>query len=87
MRRGFKIAGLLFFFSKRSRPTKSCVGGRDKMKCIVCDYVNGEVVIINMDVTQCHEAEEILTDNYEYSLENIEWILVNDDKIRWATEA
>jgi hypothetical protein len=55
------------------------------MKCIVCDYVNGEVVIINMADLQCDEIEEILTENYEYSLENIEWILVEDNQIRWAS--
>jgi hypothetical protein len=51
------------------------------MKCVVSDYVNGEVRILEVDKTQCHEVEEILTENYEYSLDNIEWILVENDGI------
>jgi hypothetical protein len=54
------------------------------MKCVVSDYLNGEIKIINVDNSQADEIEEILTERYEYSLENIEWILVEDDKIKWA---
>jgi hypothetical protein len=55
------------------------------MKCVVSDYLNGEINIINIDNSKTDEVEEILTDNFEYSLENIEWILVDDDKIKWAS--
>jgi hypothetical protein len=55
------------------------------MKCVVSDYLNGEINIINIDNSQTDEVEEILTDRFEYSLENIEWILVDDDKIKWAS--
>jgi hypothetical protein len=47
------------------------------MKCVVSDYLNGEIKIINIDNSQTDEIEEILTERFEYSLENIEWILVN----------
>lgn len=54
------------------------------MKCVVSDFLNGEINIINVDNSQADEIEEILTDRFEYSLENIEWILVEDDKIKFA---
>jgi hypothetical protein len=53
------------------------------MKCIVSDYLNGKIKIINIDNSQTEEIEEILTERVEYSLENIEWKLVDDDKIRY----
>jgi len=55
------------------------------MKCIVSDYLNGEINIINIDNSQTDEIEEILTDRFEYSLENIEWILIDDNKIKFAS--
>jgi hypothetical protein len=63
---------------------KRRVGGRDKMKCVVNDYLNGEINIISIDNSQADEVEEILTERFEYSLEHIEWILIDDDKIKWA---
>jgi hypothetical protein len=51
------------------------------MKCVVSDYVNGVVRILQMDKSQCHEVEDILTQDYEFLLDDIEWILVENDGI------
>jgi hypothetical protein len=63
---------------------KRRVGGGEKMKCVVSDYLNGELKIISIDNSQIYDVEEILTENFEYSLENIEWIIIEDDNVKWV---
>ena len=43
--------------------------------CIVLNYGNGEVKIIRFDDSQ--DIEGLLVENYDYSLQNIEYMVVD----------
>lgn len=44
------------------------------MKCIILDFEKGRVDIIQIDKTQIDEIETILTENYGYNLNSIEYM-------------
>lgn len=52
------------------------------MKVVILDYEAGEVKIISADKTDEDNIEEILTERYEYNLSSIEWMAVDELKLK-----
>ena len=45
-------------------------------KCVVLDYLDGKIHIINVDETlDSEEIEKLLSEQYEFKLSEIEWMV------------
>jgi hypothetical protein len=51
-------------------------------KVIVMDYTNAEVRVLSMQEDTTEEVEKVLTESYEYSLNDIEYMIVPEFKLR-----
>ena len=53
-------------------------------KIIILDYSTPEVRVVGVDDhnKDSEQVEKILTEQYEYSLDNIEWMVVDELKLR-----
>jgi hypothetical protein len=46
-------------------------------KCVVLDYNEGKIHVIDVDNTQdSEEIEKLLTEQYEFKLSEIEWMVI-----------
>ncbi len=51
------------------------------MKTIILDYAEGKVSIISHEEIQGEDIEVLLTEKYNFRLDEIEWMTVNELKI------
>ncbi len=57
------------------------------MKTIILDYENGRVCVVNHPANfQIENIETMLTDKYNFSLNQIEWMTVEDIDIQYLPD-